>query len=243
MHDVEHVVGQLAAGAVRPAARSACAMSATPRPRLFVGVGPRERNVAPASSRRAAGMRIGPPKRVRVGQAEAALRAVDLEPRVVVQAQTSKLVTSVAMAPLAKSSTAATWVGTSTVIRSPARGWLVMVRSGKRDPRRAGHPPHRAQQGDERGQVVRPHVEQRPAAGLVVEVGVGMPALVAVAEHEGRRRPPARRWPRRRSAGGRSAGRRRGRCPARRRRAGRRRGPSRPAALPSARAMASGFSL
>jgi hypothetical protein len=35
------------------------------------------------------------------------------------------------MAPEAKSSTAARCVGVSTAMRSPARGWLRIVRSGK----------------------------------------------------------------------------------------------------------------
>ena len=45
-------------------------------------------------------------------------------------AQTSKLVTMVPTAPLAKSITPATWVGTSTLIFVPFFGWLVMIRSG-----------------------------------------------------------------------------------------------------------------
>ena len=44
---------------------------------------------------------------------------------------------------------------------------------------------HRAKQIDERRDVVRPHVEQRAAAMLVVEAGRGMPMLMAVVQHEG----------------------------------------------------------
>ena len=46
-------------------------------------------------------------------------------------AHTSKLVISVPTAPLAKSSTAATWVGARTVIIVPYFGWLEIMRSGK----------------------------------------------------------------------------------------------------------------
>ena len=88
-------------------------------------------------------------------------------------------------APLAKSMTPATWVGTSTLIIVPYFGWLVMVRSGKVIARRAGDAAHRADQVDQGGQVVGAHVEHRAAAGLVVELGIGVPALVAVAQHEG----------------------------------------------------------
>ena len=40
----------------------------------------------------------------------------------------------------------------------------------------------------QRGEVVRPHVEHRPAAGGVVELRRGVPPLVAAAEHVGRKR-------------------------------------------------------
>ena len=41
----------------------------------------------------------------------------------------------------------------------------------------------RAEQGDDRGQVVRAHVEQRPGAVGVEDVGVRMPGLLAADEH------------------------------------------------------------
>ena len=40
-----------------------------------------------------------------------------------------------------------------------------------------------AEKSDERGDIVGPHVEERPAAGVVVEFGIGVPALVAPAHH------------------------------------------------------------
>lgn len=43
---------------------------------------------------------------------------------------------------------------------------------------------HRAEQVDEVGDVIGTHIEHRPAANLVIEGGVGMPALMAGA-HEG----------------------------------------------------------
>ena len=65
------------------------------------------------------------------------------------------------------------------LIFAPYFGLLVMVRSGKVDPGRTGHPLDRADQRDERGEIVRSHIKHRAAARLVVEVGVRMPALVA----------------------------------------------------------------
>ena len=46
---------------------------------------------------------------------------------------------------------------------------------------------HAAEQVDQGRQVIRPHIEKRAAAPLVVKIGVGMPALMAAADHEGRR--------------------------------------------------------
>ena len=86
--------------------------------------------------------------------------------------------------------------------------------------RHAGDPRHRPEQVDEVGDVVGRHVEHRPAARLVVEGRVRVPALVAGAHEEGGAGRPARRSRPRRSAGGRSGARRRERCPARSRRGG-----------------------
>ena len=44
---------------------------------------------------------------------------------------------------------------------------------------------HRSQEIEQRGEIVRPHVEHGPAALLVVELRVGMPVLVPAAHHEG----------------------------------------------------------
>ena len=55
----------------------------------------------------------------------------------------------------------------------------------------AGRPDHRgdrAQQGDQRVDVIGAHVQQRPAAGDVVEVRLRMPALMARAHHRRHRR-------------------------------------------------------
>ncbi len=50
---------------------------------------------------------------------------------------------------------------------------------------RAGHPMHRPQQVDQAGQVIGGHIQQRAAAGLVEEIGVGVPPFRAMAGHEG----------------------------------------------------------
>ncbi len=49
----------------------------------------------------------------------------------------------------------------------------------------SGHTVDRSDEVHQRRQIVRPHVEQWPASGLVVELGVRMPVLVAVAHHVG----------------------------------------------------------
>ncbi len=62
------------------------------------------------------------------------------------------------------------------------------------DPRRTRDPLGRTEQTDQRGQVIRPHVEHRTATGLVVELRIRVPAFVTVAGHEsGRRHRPADR--------------------------------------------------
>ena len=69
-----------------------------------------------------------------------------------------------------------------------AGAWAGMNRSGWTSATRlTDHRRHRPQEGDERGHVVRPHVEQRAAARFVVEVGIRMPVLVTRA-HERRSR-------------------------------------------------------
>src|SRR3954454_1825074 len=57
---------------------------------------------------------------------------------------------------------------------------------GERDPRRAGEASHRSEKGDEGHQVVRTHVKERSSPPLIVEIGVGMPPLVPMVEHERR---------------------------------------------------------
>ena len=54
--------------------------------------------------------------------------------------------------------------------------------------RGAGDALNRAKHIHERGQVVRPHVEHRPAAGFVVELRRGMPHLMPPPHHKGRHR-------------------------------------------------------
>src|SRR5262249_34321775 len=58
---------------------------------------------------------------------------------------------------------------------------------GERGTRGPGHAADGPEERDERGQVVRSHVEERAAARLVVEGRVRVPVFVAVAEHGGRR--------------------------------------------------------
>src|SRR4029077_20062643 len=62
------------------------------------------------------------------------------------------------------------------------------VRGARRikDARHAGDAPDWAEQADERGDVVRPHIEERAAAGLVEEPRIWMPVLGAATEHESR---------------------------------------------------------
>ena len=52
---------------------------------------------------------------------------------------------------------------------------------------RADHRDHRSEQRDQGRDVVRSHVQQRPSAGLVVEVRVRVPALVPGRDHGGGR--------------------------------------------------------
>ncbi len=58
----------------------------------------------------------------------------------------------------------------------------------KRDPSRPTHPPNRPNQIHQRRQVVRPHIQHRPRAYLVVERRIGMPALMPVIRHKRRSR-------------------------------------------------------
>ena len=198
VHDVQHVVGQLAARAVRPAGAQRVGHVGDADAAAVLGVAvasaaPRVHSLPPAR------LHLAPARRSRSGRARSASpRCRRSRCAAGCAAQTSKLVMIVPTAPLAKSITPATCVGTSTLIFVPYFGSLVIVRSGKVIARRAGHALDRAQQGDQRGQVVRAHVEHRAAADLVVELGIRMPALVAVADHERGRGRPARRSSRRR---------------------------------------------
>ena len=54
----------------------------------------------------------------------------------------------------------------------------------KGNTRRSGNTTHRPQQVDQAGQVVRPHVEQRAAADLIVKIGVGMPRFGTMTGHK-----------------------------------------------------------
>ena len=75
--------------------------------------------------------------------------------------------------------------GVSTLMTVPYLGWLVIVRVGEAGLGRTGDALHRPEHRDQRGQVVGAHVEHRAAADLVVELRIGVPALVTVADHEG----------------------------------------------------------
>lgn len=53
----------------------------------------------------------------------------------------------------------------------------------------AGHPGdhgHAAEQVHQSRQIIGPHVKEWAAAPLVVEIGIGMPAFMSTADHEGR---------------------------------------------------------
>ncbi len=94
----------------------------------------------------------------------------------------------VPMAPLSKSIRPATCVGTSTTTRVAVLGLAGDQPLGERHAGRAGDAADRADQVDQRRQVVRPHVEHRAAADVVIELRIGVPALVAVTRHERRGR-------------------------------------------------------
>ena len=91
----------------------------------------------------------------------------------------------VTTAPLANSSCRRRGSAPRPAILAPLRGSLGMTRSLRGRGVDAGDARHRAEQVDEVGDVVGPHVEHRPAAGLVVEGRVRVPALVAGAHEEG----------------------------------------------------------
>ena len=78
-----------------------------------------------------------------------------------------------------------------------------------RDPR------HRAEQRDDRGQVVRAHVEQRAGTVRGEDVRIGVPALLPADEHGGAHATVARRSRRHRAARGRPGRHCRERCPVR----------------------------
>src|SRR5439155_4306594 len=58
---------------------------------------------------------------------------------------------------------------------------------GKTDARRGGDTLDRAEEIDERREIIRPHVQHRATAELVVELWVRMPRLGPVSGHEGGR--------------------------------------------------------
>ena len=134
---------------------------------------------------------------------------------------TSKLVAIETMAPDANSIVPATCVATSTSIFWPLSGSLVMRRSLRTREVDPGDARDGSDEVDQRGDVVRPHVEHRTAAGGVVEGGIRMPALVTGTHEEGRASHRLGRSRLRRRACGRSGGRHRERCRAHSRRAGR----------------------
>ena len=69
-------------------------------------------------------------------------------------------------------------------MRSPRRGALVMSRSARVMRVWPATLRHRTEQVHQGGQIVRAHVEHRPAARLVIERRVGVPAFVAGTGHE-----------------------------------------------------------
>ena len=208
----------------------ASAMSSSPRPRLLRVYGrvmaTRLQRASPARR-----TRTGPPKVLGSGRRDSPpsrrSRAWGSS-----EAQTSKLVTRVADRAGGEVEHRRQ-VGRGLDRDALAGAGLAADRAlGEGDPRRAGDPPHRPQQRDERRQVVRPHVEERTAAAPVVEVGRGMPPLVPVVEHERGRRHRLADGAVVDQRRGTSATRRRGTCPAPRRAAVRGRGPSPPAGRP-----------
>ena len=75
----------------------------------------------------------------------------------------------------------ATWTG----IRVPFSGSLVIRRSERSRVATPDDAFDRPEQIDQVGHVIGAHVEHRPAAGQIVEGGVGVPAFVAGAHEEG----------------------------------------------------------
>ena len=160
VHRLQHVIGHLAVRAVLAASRIAWAMSAAPMPRVFSeAVG--QRDFLPLCRRRGAAYRR---RRTCSGPARSAsLRCRTLRCAAAWCRLRSKLVISVPISPLAKSSTPAMFVGVSTAIFCP----LLLARDRSlriRDPRRARYPGDRTEQGHHRRQVIRTHIEHRAAA-------------------------------------------------------------------------------
>src|SRR5215217_676792 len=188
MHDLEDVIGQFSGGAVclQGAAAESSGQVGQTEPTTVLRVGARYRNIAPDNAScptHAHGSAEG----VGIGQTETSLRAVNLElgrlrcPDIEAGDQRCDGATPevehrrLVRRDLDRYSLPGSWPSVDRPFR-------------KGHPRGAGHSPHRTQERDECGQVVRPHVEQRPATRLIVEIGLWVPPLMAGDEHERRRR-------------------------------------------------------
>ena len=101
----------------------------------------------------------------------------------VYECHTSNEVIKVPAHRFANSSVPATWVGVLTGMLCPS---LAIVQETR--PARGRHAFHRAEQIDERGQIIRSHVEQRTCAGLIKEIGIRMPSFRSVPHHKCRSR-------------------------------------------------------
>ena len=91
----------------------------------------------------------------------------------------------VPMAPLAKSTVPGQMGGGLDLDALAALGLAGNQPLGERDAGGTADACDRTQQIDQRRQVIRSHVEHRPAAQFVIEFWIRVPALVAVAGHEG----------------------------------------------------------
>ena len=97
----------------------------------------------------------------------------------------SKLATRFAVTPLSSCIAAVVCVGVVAAKRSPVRGPISIVRSSVRVEAKPATRSIGAEQGHDRGQVVRAHVEQRAGAVGVEDVGIRVPGLLAADEHRG----------------------------------------------------------
>ena len=151
---------------------------------IAVGIGVLRVGISRQSSAAVANS-IVPPKKFGVGHDQRALLAVDFDRRVPV-AGTSKLIVDRAPRRRSTKTQRARDMGRDLDRNaSPFSGSLVIIALGPRSGRDAADARDRPEQIDKVGDVVRPHVEHRPAAGEVVEAGLGMPALMARAHEEG----------------------------------------------------------